>query len=88
MARDRLDMNHAIGSHKVSATFLRKTEGDLLVSQFSSERWFKSEEAAIRALGKLLEVFQEPEASLDAGNGGQKEQEEQRVQITARREDA
>lgn len=56
-------LQHTIGKQKVSVTITRKTDGDLLVSQHSSERWYVSDEAAVKAMSKVLEVFIEPERS-------------------------
>lgn len=40
-------------------TVTRKTVGDLIVSQHSSERWFASEEDATEALRQVMEAFLE-----------------------------
>lgn len=53
-----------VGRNCVSAEFSRHVDGDLVVSKFSSKRWFVSEEAAVAATAKLLDVFSEPEATL------------------------
>lgn len=58
-------VNHAIGDHRVAITILRKTTGDLLVSQHTMERWFVNEETAVRALQAVAAVFIETEASAD-----------------------
>jgi hypothetical protein len=39
---------------KISVTIVRKTRGDKVVSQWSSERWFHCEDDAINALAHLL----------------------------------
>ena len=52
---------HTIGVEKVSVVITRKTIGDLLVSQHSSERWFRSEAAAREALENIMAVFIEAE---------------------------
>lgn len=46
-----------IGDEKISITIVRKTRGDKLVSQHSTERWFPSQEAAVSALQALVNVF-------------------------------
>jgi hypothetical protein len=55
------EMQHTIGIEKVSVVITRKTAGDLLVSQHSSERWFRSEEAAREAMEQIMSVFIEAE---------------------------
>lgn len=50
-----------IGDHRVSITILRKTYGDLIVSQHTMERWFIDEEMAVRALQAVATVFIESE---------------------------
>lgn len=48
---------HTVGSEKVSVTITRKTDGDLLVSQHSIERWFSSSASAANALRSVQEAF-------------------------------
>lgn len=55
----------SVGEHRVSITILRKTHSDLLVSQHTMERWFVSEETAVRALQDVASVFIESEATSD-----------------------
>jgi len=45
---------HSIGEHKISVTIHRKTKGDLLVSQWSLERFFECEEDLIASLRILV----------------------------------
>lgn len=76
-----LNVQHTVGPEKVSVTVTRKTHDDLLVSQHSSERWFKSAGAADAAQRRLLGIFVESETTLidgedelqlrrEQGNGG------------------
>ena len=55
------ESQHTIGIEKVSVVITRKTTGDLLVSQHSSERWFRSEQAARNAMEQIMSVFIEAE---------------------------
>jgi hypothetical protein len=55
------EFQHTIGIEKVSVVITRKTAGDLLVSQHSSERWFRSEQAAREAMEQIMSVFIEAE---------------------------
>jgi transcriptional regulator of met regulon len=48
-----------VGSQRLSMTVTRKTDGDLMVSQHSSERWFATEEDATEALRQVMEAFLE-----------------------------
>ena len=50
-------MEITVGQEKVSVTIVRKTDGDLIVSQHSSERWFDNAEDADRALGAVMAIF-------------------------------
>lgn len=56
-----------VGPEKVSVTITRKTEGDLLVAQFSSERWFERERDAADAVNHVLRVFSAPRRPRDNG---------------------
>ncbi|MDQ3890127.1 MAG: hypothetical protein M3312_06195 [Actinomycetota bacterium] len=47
---------------KISVTIVRKTRGDKIVSQWSSERWFHREDDAINALAHLLMDLVKPGA--------------------------
>lgn len=61
-------VQHAIGPEKISLTVLRKTTGDLIVSQHSAERWFSSERAAVEALARIMTTFTEIE-QVENGQG-------------------
>jgi hypothetical protein len=54
-----VDMKVTIGTERLSMTVTRKTEGDLIVSQHTSERWFGTEEDATEALRQIMEAFLE-----------------------------
>lgn len=58
---DRKSEKFTVGDHRVSITILRKTTGDLVVSQHTMERWFIDEEMAVRALQAVATVFIESE---------------------------
>ena len=53
------DMKITIGPERLSMTVTRKTGDDLVVSQHSSERWFRTEEDATEALRQVFEAFLE-----------------------------
>ncbi len=51
---------------KISVTIVRKTRGDKVVSQWSSERWFHCEDDAVNALAHLLMDLVKPGAEFGA----------------------
>jgi hypothetical protein len=62
---------HSIGDHKISVTIHRKTTGDRLVSQWSLERWFETEDDLIAALRILVSDLVVPVSHIvdPRGNG-------------------
>ena len=54
-----LPVQYTVGVEKLSMTVTRKTAGDLIVSQHSSERWFANESDATEALRQIMEAFLE-----------------------------